>query len=480
MSVKRCSGFAQLPARLRAFAGARGGTIHILFGLALLPVIGLVGLGVDYGVAISDKAKLDNAADTAAIAAVASAKAYIAANPTDNQVTTNAITLGVNNATNTFSVNTGKLPFATVQLQTPVLTRTGQKLDSTVTYTATIQNNFGRLFRSPTTTVTNTVRASADLPSYIDFYLLVDVSGSMGLPATPGGMTQLASQNNDMWSDYKQGCQFACHFPGNNGWNLAAGKIQLRSDAVNNAVCALLDRAATPTVPNQYRIGIYPFINQMATLAALTSSVPALKTAAQCSAGWPLAFTNLLDTGTTQLYTNNDPTTGTGSGGTRFDVVMPQMQATVASFGSGALASSPKPFVFLITDGMQNGQHFFVMKNGKYAYPGNPSIFPGYGNAWWDGSQPSQIDPANCTALKNAGATISILYIPYNIINYVDKGGTVAWENGRVNGFSPTLATPLRACASPNFFYTANTPADITNALNNMFNQALQVARLTQ
>ncbi len=32
------------------------------------------------------------------------------------------------------------------------------------------------------TTLTNTVTASADLPSYLDFYLMVDVSGSMGCP----------------------------------------------------------------------------------------------------------------------------------------------------------------------------------------------------------------------------------------------------------------------------------------------------------
>ncbi len=26
-------------------------------------------------------------------------------------------------------------------------------------------------------------------------------------------MTKLASMNTDMWTDYLQGCQFACHFP---------------------------------------------------------------------------------------------------------------------------------------------------------------------------------------------------------------------------------------------------------------------------
>ncbi len=273
-----------------------------------------MGLGVDYGMAITTKTKLNAAADAAALAAAVTAKAYIAANPTDANLNQNAIAAGQQQAINSFNVNAGKVPYTTVSLTTNTVTRNGQTLNSTIAYTATIQNNFGKLFRTPTTTLGNTIQASADLPSYLDFYLMVDVSGSMGLPTTSTEMAKLAAVNTDMWSDYKQGCQFACHFPGYNGWTQAAGKIQLRSDAVNSAVCNLLKRAAAPLVPNQYRVGLYPFINQLVTLAGLTSNIASLSTAAQCGQTWPLAFTNLLDTGSTQLYTNNDPSTGTGSG----------------------------------------------------------------------------------------------------------------------------------------------------------------------
>ncbi|AWN48961.1 phosphomannomutase [Methylobacterium terrae] len=473
---------SRLAAGAASFLRARGGGINMLFGLSLIPMVGLIGLGVDYGVAVTNRSRLDRAADAAAIAAVVTAKAYIAANSAQNGVLASALAAGKTQAINTFNVNAGSVPMSSVTLQPPQVTASGQTINSSVSYTATIQNSFSKLFMVPTSTVGNTITASVDLPTYLDFYLMVDVSGSMGLPTTAAGMTQLAKDNNDMWSDYQQGCQFACHFPGYKGWGLAAGKIQLRSDAVNNAVCALLQRASYPTVPNQYRIGIFPFINQLATLAALTSDVTSLKTSAQCSQTWPLAFTNLLDTGATQLNAPKDPTTGIGSGGTHFETSFPQMKTIVGQggFGDGSTSASRKPFVFLVTDGMQNGQHFFTSSNGKYAYPGNPSKFAGYADAWWDGSQPSQIDSKNCDALKAAGATISILYIPYNQISFVDKGGGIAWENNRVNGFSPTLATPLQACASPGYFKTANTPDDITAALKAMFDQALKVARLTQ
>ena len=475
----------RLVARAAPLAGARSGNVTILFALSLLPMVGLLGYGVDYGVAITDKAKLDAAADAAAIAAVATAKAYIAANPGEANVTANAIAAGIAQATNAFTVNAGTVPFAQVQLQTPQLVRTRQTLRSTVVYSATVKNNFGQIFRTPTTTFANTVTASADLASYLDFYLLLDVSGSMGLPATTAGMTQLAAKNNDLNSDYKQGCQFACHYPNNNGWTLAAGKIQLRSDALNTAVCSLIQRAANPTVTSQYRVGLYPFINQMGTLADINSSIATLNTAADCAntAPYPLALTKLLDTGTTQLSTGGDPSTGTGSGGTHFEVVLPQMKSTITNaggFGDGSGIGARKPFVFLVTDGMQNGQHYSITKNGKYYYPGNPSSFPGYAAGNFDGSTPAQIDPSLCTALKTAGATISILYIPYNIITFTDYGGTVAAENKKVNAFSPTLATPLQSCASPGYFYTANSPDDIKSSLTAMFDQALQVARLTQ
>jgi len=468
----------RLKGRAMALASDRGGSINVMFALAVLPTIGLIGLGVDYGMAISSKSRLDNAADAAALAGVVTAKEYIAANAKQSDVTTAGLTAGRNQATKAFNINTGKVPFATVSLTSLDVTRTGQTLTAKVAYTATVQNTFGKLFGLSTSLVTNTVSASADLAGYSDFYLMVDVSGSMGLPTTDSDAAKLASQSVEAEGN----CQFACHFPNMKGWNLAAGKIQLRSDAVNNAVCALLSRASTPIVPNQYRIGLYPFVNRLATLAQLsdtTTSLASLRTAAECDKTWPLAFTKLLDTGSTQLYTSNDPTTGTGSGGTHFETALPQMKSTIQKFGNGSSTDNPKPFVFLITDGMQNSQTYSSWKDKK-TYPGSPSKFTGYRYAEWDGSQPAQIDASKCTDLKKAGATISILYIQYNPFKNYTNHSYIVWENSRVNGFSPTLSDPLRECASPGLFFTANSASDITAALGAMFDQALKVARITE
>lgn len=468
----------RLKDRTKALAADHGGSINVMFALALLPTLGIVGLGVDYGMAITSKTRLDNAADAAALAGVVTAKDYIAANAKQSDVVTAGLTAGRNQATKAFNINAGSVSFATVNLSPPDVTRSGQTLTATISYTASIPSIFGKLFGVSTTSLSNTVTASADLASYLDFYLMVDVSGSMGLPTTDADAEKLANKN----IEDEGKCQFACHFPNKKGWTAAAGKIQLRSDAVNNAVCELLKRASTPVVPNQYRIGIYPFINRLATLVTLSdtsASLASLKTAADCDKTWPLAFTNLLDTGSTQLYSNNDPTTGTGSGGTHFETAMPQMKSTIKTFGNGSSTTNSRPFVFLITDGMQNSQTYSSWKDKK-TYAGNPSKFSGYRYAEWDGSQPAQIDPAKCTELKNAGATISILYIPYKTVKSYTNTSYIVWENDRVNGFSPTLADPLRQCATSGFFYTANTQADITASLGAMFDQALRVARITR
>ena len=487
-----------------ALVASRRGSIPVLFGLSLIPIIGMIGLGVDYGIATSNKTKLDMAADAAAIAAVVTAKAYISSNAGQTNVSANALAAGTTKAIDAFNANTGNITFGQVTLANPQVTRNAQTLTAVVSYSANVKNTIGPIFGMPTTLISNTVTASADVASYLAFYLMVDVSGSMGLPSTPSAMRDLALLNDDMFSDYQQGCQYACHFsatkdipgtrdkPAFSGWTTAVQRsIPLRSDAVNTAVCSLILRASTPLVPNQYRIGIYPFINQLATLVAMTSNIISLRTAAQCASNPPLAFTNLLDTGVTQLSVNGDPSTGTGSGGTHFETALPTMKATITSFGDGSSARTPKPFVFLITDGMQNDQHFCeVQRDGDPCYPipgsndytGYPSKFRNYKNSNWSigGSKPAPMNPSLCDQLKNSGAIVSILYIPYNIISFQDNRGSIVRENKTVNEFSQRLSTPLRACASPGFFYTANAPADITASLNAMFDQALQVARLTR
>ena len=127
---------------------------------------------------------------------------------------------------------------------------------------------------------------------------------------------------------------------------------------------------------------------------------------------------------------------------------------------------------------MQNSQYLWSNLLGTWGYPGNPSRYLGWGPANWTGSSPSAMDYTQCAALKAAGATISILYIPYTVLTLTtqNQGETIAANNA-----IPQVPLTLQQCATnSSYFYTANSPTDINNALTAMFSQAVQVAHLTQ
>ena len=82
-----------------------------------------------------------------------------------------------------------------------------------------------------------------------------------------------------------------------------------------------------------------------------------------------------------------------------------------------------------------------------------------------------------CKPLKDRGIIISVLYIPYQTIQ--NPTSFANNEDYVANANIPYIPPSLQDCASPGFFYTANAPADITKALNTMFNHALTTAHIT-
>lgn len=488
---------------LARFAANKLASVNIIFAFSILPLVGIVGMGVDFSVAQAVKNKLDNAADAAAVAAVATAKAYVANNSSDKNLTADAIAAGTDRAGRAFTTNAGNLAFSQLPSTTNgTLTITlnrssnGMVFTSTVSYSTTTQNHFGQLFGTPTMSVKGTSAATASIPQYLDFYLLVDVSGSMGLPANQSDQTAMLNA---------VGCQFACHFPGSGntaGWNYAMqNNIVLRSGAVNSAVCSLLTQATNQMVTNQYRVGVYPFITQMATLAALSTSISNVQSETGCNQSNPTTFTNLLDTGTTQLGSSSYYIDGTGSGGTDFTATFPGLQKVIsngAGFGNGSASNNSKPFVFLVTDGMDNtqayGTHTYQNKtySGIWAYPGTSNsnfqnvgwLYGANANNTGATSEPQTIDPTVCTSLKQAGATISVLYIPYAQLTV---GSSNQSETQQADNAIPSLPNALTQCAGTSagtdgatWIHTANSAADINSALTQMFQQAVQAAHLTQ
>jgi len=505
------------------------------------------------------RANFQSAADAAAVAAISQqSPGFLAASA---MTTDGSVAAGVTDANQIFNGIMTTITGYTNLQESSTVTKTGVKLASQVTFSAAVPTTFMKLIGFQTMTVTGTSSAGGSLPPYLDFYLMLDVSGSMGLPSTNAEQTRLAAVNPDDFSTYSNGCTFACHFqssgscsdpakgqkanaagvyspinsayPTNNyclgylisrvsqsGYqsllqansnypmkgvslpsamvpnvtsNVAAGSpnslltgnsksmsnsltavtscptagtdacIQLRADAVGMALNATIAANGidglfatankAEKVPSQFRIGLYPFIRYLWTYYGLTGSINGSPTNSSTINYAAANLATLLDTGTTPNITN------LGSGGTHFENAFPSMNTLIKTVGTGSSASDTKPFVFLVTDGAQDNQTCCGFSGSNSA-----TVMPSGANSY-------------CKPLKDRGITIAVLYIPYEKI----QNPTTVFNNedGVANANIPNIPPSLQDCASSGFFFEADTPADITTALNKMFNLALSEAHIT-
>jgi Flp pilus assembly protein TadG len=532
------------------------GNIAVIFTIAVLPILAAVGCATDYSLKTRMQAKMQSAADAAAVASISqkSPGFVAAALMTGN----GSVTAGVTDANDIFNGNMSAVAGFSNLVLTSTVTKTGITLASNIQFTATVPVVFMKVLGFQTLTVTGYSKATASLPPYLDFYLTLDVSGSMGLPSTSAEAVRMQSINPDNYIQYPTGCTLACHFsqppvtqlqnsacidpapntPGvlpnlpllgspptptqkyptgnyclgyeisrisqiayqkllsNHSNQLPAykytsantqatqnpmpaafystsalypndpvltpasscptagtdGCIQLRLDAVGYAVTQLFVTANnSEKVSNQFRIGLYPFIQYLYSYFPLTSSI---------SPSSPI--NNAAQNLATLLDTNNN--SNLGSGGTHIDTALNSMNSLIINVGDGSTSNNTLPFVFLVTDGAQDNQ------------------IKGVPNGGWSGSNHATvIDPINatvCSQLKSRGIVVSVLYIPYQQINPVNAS-FAGDEDDYANNNIPNIPASLQGCASPNFFFTANTPADIATALNAMFQQSLVTAHIT-
>jgi Flp pilus assembly protein TadG len=505
------------------FRSDQRGNIAVIFAITCVPLISAIGCAVDYTRAMQIQSKLQAAADAAAVGAVAkNSPGFIAAGTMTGD---GQIAAGATDAGNIFDGNMANVTGFTLNSRTPVVTKTGIKITSDVTFSADVPTTFLGIIGKSKVTVTGESKAAVSLPPYLDFYLTLDVSGSMGLPSTDAEQTRLAAINPDNISAYPGGCTLACHFQvqnvcGNSGQryptnnmcmgyavtrvsptayaqllanhsghlpngmisglpdSLTTGNarsvatslpgvsscdtdgtancIQLRADAVGYAVNQLFAAANNyMKVPNQFRIGLYPFIQDLYEYFPMTSSINGDP---NNSSTINYAARNLAS----QLDTNTNA--NLGSGGTHIDTSLTTLNSKITTVGDGSSTTSTQPFVFLITDGAQDPQTKALNQSGGWAGSNHATV----------------IDPTKqCATIKNRGIIIGVLYIPYQPIqnpNHSFAGD----EDGYANSNIPNIPPSLRGCASsPTLFITANTPTDITTGLKNLFQQALITAHIT-
>ncbi len=238
----------------------------------------------------------------------------------------------------------------------------------------------------------------------------------------------------------------------------------MRLDAVGYAVTELFKTAnASKKVPDQFRIGLYPFIRYLYAYFPMTNDINGFPPPPAPSTTRPQTLPRCL---TQILIQTLAPAARISI--PRLTSINTKIGTGTGPVGDGSTPTTPQPYVFLVTDGAQDNQ------------------VKGVPNGSWSGSnRATTIDLQNtlttvpsCETLKGRGVIVSVLYIPYQKIAPVNTS-FAGNEGTYANNNIAYIPASLQKCASPGFFYTANSPSDITAALNAMFNHALQTAHIT-
>lgn len=449
---------ASRPGRARLFFSDEGGNVAMIFALSMFPVIGVGAMAVDYTLAGRREAQLNAIADAAALSTTAPA------------AMAQTWTVAQTNARAMFVAQAALVGGATVVAPTVtggdttaangVVTRS-----ATVSYTATSSNAFSSLLQMPTMPLGGSSSVSASTAPNIDFYLLLDTSPSMGIPATQAGIDAMIAntpkQNNG------KGCAFACHESNPSAGDVAGNPngidnytlakqqlgLTLRIDLVQQATANLMTTAANTEAANKavYRVATYTFDQSFKTITSLTSNLQQAQSDASSKIQMLQVYSeNML----TANNNNNDEDTA-------FDSAMAN-SAYIPNPGHGSNASNdtPQEVLFIVTDGVIDEP-----------YP-NQGSQDNTSNGRTITTVSHQVD--YCTPLKNRGVRIAILYTPYLPLPNND------FYMSYVAPVQNTIPTALTNCASPGLFFQVNTGGDINGAMQALFVKAVGSAHLTQ
>jgi Flp pilus assembly protein TadG len=495
--------FQVLAFGLNRLLRCRGGNVAMMYALVAPILVFAGGAAIDYGRAAQIHTKLNAAADAAALAALT--PAMLQQSPTVAQSAAesmfNGLAAGVS----------GLTPGAT---QVTVTVSTGAIRNVTVSYSTSVNTIFAQVLHVSTLALSGVSEASAQVPPNIDFYVLLDNSPSMALPATQAGITQmqdLTAMQTKIQDSGTGGCAFACHEsstdnsdtagnPCANGttptessggysnvycnvakqgaqidnYQLARNNsITLRLDELNTGISTLLQTASTTaqssqfSTPPQYRFSIYSMdslwsigLNQIMPLTTNYIS------------NWTTDSANF---GVMEMYSNNNDcansscsSSTTSPGGdvaTSYDDSLGKLSETsyIPNPGNGTneAGDTPQEVLFIVTDGVEDEEsgdsRLQQAINDLGDAPGGNS-----NSTNW------------CTAIKNRGIKIAVLYTDYLAVP------ANSWYESWIAPIQSDISPAMQACATPGLFYDAAIGSDLGQALAALFAAVTQSGHLTQ
>ena len=421
----------------------RSAGVALTFAVSVIPVIGTVGIAIDLGYVTQAKTQLNAASDAAALAAAKGAADAFSAGQKDY------IQTGQNTGAEWFKSQASSVFGPAVPIPSVTVTQSGAVFSSKITYQASVSPYFGPLFGVRTVSIGGLSSATITTNAYVSVTFLLDNSSSMLIAATQDGvdkmnsLTPFGDQNSRNAVPSGLGglqCAFACHWnaDGTDYYGLARNNnIQLRFDVLKTAVASAINQMISQKmIDNQFGVAIYTFGDK------LTQSYPV--------DGFLGVSTNLADAiGVVQDIRSpivpDEPNTN-------FPAIMKAMASASTAAGDGSSTASRKKALIIVTDGLVDyGSRTTPISKGP-------------------------ISPTDCTAMKNLGYNVYVLYTTYitkpsNLVLPFDNIDLLPYINGTQ---TPTMAASLRSCASaPTNYAEASDPTAITSAMTQMLQSAL-------
>ena len=143
------------------------------------------------------------------------------------------------------------------------VTKAGSGLTSVVNFTAQVPTVFLNVIGYQTMNISGGSKSSAAMSTYLDFYLTLDVSGSMGLPSTTAEALRMQAINPDNFVQYPTGCTLSgsCHFA-------------RRKTAPASMIPMLLPPTITPSILQPRPLPVYPALQYEQLLHGLYLFAP--------------------------------------------------------------------------------------------------------------------------------------------------------------------------------------------------------------
>ena len=423
----------------------------------LTPLMMALGGGaIDISRAMSTRIMLNDAADSALLAAVNRAQTAYNAGAAD------WITQGQTLGQSYFAANTANAGLLANVSYSTNLQLQGSTITGTLNYSGSVRNLFLPLLGVSTTNASGSVKVAVPTTLYANIYILIDNSASMGIGASTTDQQTLTAA---------LGCAFACHYTNIYGQvdNVAQARATgavLRIDIVKQALSQALTNLSALNIHSQIKVALYTFSNQITNIYNLSSDVAS---ALPAVGGIDMASAN-------------------SSGGTNITYALNQLSSQLATTGDGSSSASPLGFVVLATDAVQNSWDmtyyngssipFQVVTDPNFAYTNPNQAFPAALNT----PILEGIDPAQCSPIKSKGYTMMTLDMQYIVPSGTPSNDPKAAMFTYIqNTLAPSITANMSSCASGVAnAYSASTPAQIISAFNAIFASTTQKLRLTQ